>query len=356
MARNTRRIARIGAIVGIAAATGYFMQADEPAARAVAAAPVPAPMPPSDATRAAEAAAPAAPAGSGTVVITTVPDIVAPRAASAIPTPVFAAVALPQDAAPLPAPPEVVPASIPAPQQAADEPDTVPDTVPAEAVTEDAPVCPEALDIVASPGAMLTLVLTAPCRSGERVVLRHAGLAVSLQTSSVGTLTASVPAFDPAGEVAVQFADGRRLVGAAPVADLAGIARFAVQFMVGDSFHLHAFAEGAGFGDRGHVHAGAPGQRGGAAGHLVALGDASLDRALLAEVFTFPADRGAVSLELEAPVNSETCGRDILGETLQWSDRALTLRDLSVEMPPCGEGDGFLLLQNPMADLTLAAN
>jgi hypothetical protein len=376
MAGKTRRIARIGAVVGIAAATGYFMQSDRPSAQAVAAAPVPgpavAPMPPSDATRAAAAAA--------------APAAVVPPVAGAVASVTDVVAAPPPDAPPVAAPPadalagEPADAAPPASSSAVRVADILrTSTLPAvpvrtgaggadavfagatsAAAAEPAPAeasaCVEALDVVAAPGAMLTLVLTAPCRAGERVVLRHAGLAVTAQTTAAGTLTAAIPAFDPAGAVAVQFPDGHRAEGAAPVGDLAGIARFAVQWMAGDRFHINAFAPGATFGDAGHVHAGAPGSRGGAAGYILSLGDATLDRALLAEVYTFPADRAAVTLELEAPIDAATCGRDILGETLQWADGSLTLRDLAVEMPDCGTGDGFLLLQNPMADLKLAAN
>jgi hypothetical protein len=32
------------------------------------------------------------------------------------------------------------------------------------------------------------------------------------------------------------------------------------------------------------------------------------------------------------------------------------VRELVFEMPDCGEGEGFLLLQDPMSDLRLAAN
>lgn len=358
MAGNSRRIIRIVAIVGVAAAAGYFMQADEPAARAVAAAPVPPPDPArEDAPRVAAAPPDAVPGRGGASVVATVADIVpasstgdagAPPAEAAVPPgPAVPPAAVRQAAVFGLAETIVVP---PAPDGSPEAPDAGPIAAP------EPPPCVEALDVVAAPGAMLTAVLTAPCRPFERVVIRHAGLAVTAQTTPAGTLTASIPAFDPMGAVTVQFADGRRAEGAALVADLAGIARFAVQWMAGDAFHLHAFAEGAAFGSAGHVHAGAPGTRGGAAGYVLALGDASLPHALLAEVYTFPADRGAIALELEAPILDATCGREMLGETLQWSDGALTRRDLSVEMPDCGEGDGFLLLQNPMADLTLAAN
>mgnify|MGYP005855409771 CR=1 FL=1 len=357
MAGNSRRIVRIVAVVGVAAATGYFMQADKPAARVAATAPTPAPaqMVPSVAARAAEvaplqdartaAAAPAAPVEApGLVPVAAAADVLANAIAVPVPP---AAPAITRQAAifGMAEAATVAPAAEPAAEPA-----------PLAETPAEPPACLEALDVVAAPGAMLTAVLTAPCRAGERVVLRHAGLAVTAQVTEAGTLTATIPAFDPAGAVTVQFVDGRRADGAAPVADLAGTARFAVQWMAGDAFHLHAFAAGAAFGSAGHVHAGAPGTRGDTAGYILSLGDPALENALLAEVYTFPADRGPVALDLEAPITAATCGREMLGETLQWADGILTLRDLTVEMPDCGEGDGFLLLQNPMADLTLAAN
>ncbi|MFN6977562.1 MAG: hypothetical protein ACK4OP_05535, partial [Gemmobacter sp.] len=75
----------------------------------------------------------------------------------------------------------------------------VPETAlpgPRAAAAADAPApgCNEALDVAAAPGAMLALALTAPCRAGARVVLRHGGLAVTGRTTIAGTLAATLPA------------------------------------------------------------------------------------------------------------------------------------------------------------------
>lgn len=360
-----RRLSRIGVVILIAAGAGQYMQSgtDASAPRAAAAPPAapaadargaaadPALLPAAAATPlvegwalvAAAAPAPAADAAAGpraapeTVTRGDRIDIVAPPPAGA-PLAIFA----------YPAPAAAAPVA-----PAADPPSAA--AAPSQAALAAAP-CLEALDAVATPGAMLTLVLTAPCRPEARVVLRHAGLAVTARTSAAGTLTAMLPALDPAGSVAVQFDDGRRVTAAAPVSDLGGLTRFAVQWMGPDAFALHASAGDADVDSPGHVHAGAPGVRGGAAGHLAVLGDASVDRPLLAQVYTFPADAAAVQLQVEAAITPETCGRDLLGETLQWSDGRTIVRDLTMTMPACDEGGGYLVLQNPLADLKLAGN
>ncbi|MFN3641372.1 MAG: hypothetical protein ACK4TB_00435 [Gemmobacter sp.] len=353
MATRRRRLARVVAVVAIAAAAGHFMQAGTPDRAASAAAVRPAP-----------AAAPAPMVASASMSGARAADLVPPAPPEIAHAPLFAA------AAAVPTPPLAIaagiggrfaaalardtrPAAVPVSVTAAAPETSLPSLRAAAAADEAVPGCIEALDVAAAPGGMLVLALTAPCRADARVVLRHGGLAVTGRTTIAGTLAAVLPAFDPAGAVTVQFDDGRRVTAAAAVPDLGGLTRFGVQWMGDDAFHLHGFAGDAGYGAPGHVSAGMPG---GPAGHVVTLGDPAVDRPLLAEVYTFPADRSAVRLDLEAPLNADTCGREMLGETLQWSDGTLTLRDLSVPMPDCGEGDGYLVLQNPLADLTLAAN
>jgi len=68
--------------------------------------------------------------------------------------------------------------------------------------------CPMLLDLVAESGARIAVTLSAPCHAAEAVVLDHAGLSVTSQTSATGSLYAVLPALSEEASVVVIFADG----------------------------------------------------------------------------------------------------------------------------------------------------
>lgn len=336
---NRKRILRVGAIVAVAGATGFVMQSQDrpaPAQRVAAvvatppAAPVVAPAP------AVQAEAPVAAPDSG-------PRILA-AATGAVPG----------------LPPLSGPRPDPAPQAPVDFAATAPAAEPApQPLAAAQGSCAEDLVLVPAAGAMLDLGLIAPCRAGQRVLLRHGGLVVTGQLSPAGTLAMALPALTSPAEVTVAFSDGSDVMQTADVADLDRFDRFAVQWMAEDAFALHAFADGAGYDQPGHIHAAAAPGPLADGGFMLALGDAGVDRPLLAQVFTWPADRpalsGKVDLVIEAPVTEATCGREMLGETLQRIGGRLTVRDLTLAMPECDGTGGFVVLADPLADDRLAA-
>ena len=66
------------------------------------------------------------------------------------------------------------------------------------------PLCADHLSLQPLPGAMIGIALTTGCRASERVVLRHAGLAVTVQIGPEGRLQAQLPALavsEPVEEV-----------------------------------------------------------------------------------------------------------------------------------------------------------
>jgi hypothetical protein len=231
----------------------------------------------------------------------------------------------------------------------------------AEPLAEARPAdCPVTLDVIAADKATLDLTLIAPCRASERLVLRHGGLAITGMTSLTGTMFASLPGMDAAGEVSILFADGQEVTAAAALPDLHVYRRFAVQWMADDSFQINAFENGARFGQAGHVSIANPQRvlaniptRG---GYLTSLGDRTASVPMLAEVYTFPTeDDASVDLTLEATVTTATCDRELLGEVLFSESGAVAKTDLSMSMPTCdGIGD-VLVLNNPLPDLKLAA-
>lgn len=206
--------------------------------------------------------------------------------------------------------------------------------------------CAGALEAFAEEGAMIGLTLVAPCQPDAQVELRHAGLVVAMRTLATGSLFTELPAMDAKGEVEAVFADGTALSAAAPVPELAALRRFAVQWQDADRFALNAFERGADYGDVGHLTA--------ANGGVMALGDPAEVPARLAEVYTFP-DPEEARVTVEAEVTEATCGRALAGQTVYSQNGMARLTELSLGMPECDAAGGFVVLNNPLPDTTLAA-
>ena len=264
-------------------------------------------------------------------------------------------------AAPAQAATDLPPVPAPAPTPA-------PTPAPAPAVAAPAvpvPSCDRDLALGTSAPAMLNLTLAADCDVEGQVTVRHAGLVVTQQLSVYGALDIALPAFDASGAVEVVFPDGEVLRAAVDVPDLHRYQRVGVQWQAPDSFQLHAYEQGAGMNEAGHVWAATPREAAhavrGSGGFLQLLGDSRADWPLLAEVYTFPADRlsatAKVRIEIEAMITEEVCGREMLAETLELrGDGAVSVRELFIEMPDCDTVGGYIVLQNILDDLKVAGN
>lgn len=215
------------------------------------------------------------------------------------------------------------------------------------------PDCAVKLDLLPQPGAMVGITLLAPCNPDERVVLRHAGLAVTGKTSASGAMFAALPALTAVATVEAAFGEGAKVEATLPVEGFDGIQRFAVQWQDADAFQLHAFENGAGYNQPGHISAAYTGKLG-ESGVLTLLGDATTDLPLLAEVYTFGPDAKA-ELVLEAAVTEGTCSREILGETILARNGSVEITDLTMAMPDCDAVGDILVLKNLLQDMTLAA-
>lgn len=220
--------------------------------------------------------------------------------------------------------------------------------------------CPIDLQLLVEPSAMIGLKITAPCNANQRVVLRHAGLAVTGKTSSAGELEVSLPAFGVTAEVTVRFPAGQTVTSTVTVPEAEALRRYGVQWLGDDAFQLHAFENGAGYGERGHVSdadpqrplAGMP-QVG---GFMLVLGDDQVDLPMLAEVYTYPLDQDApVRIVVEAAITKKTCAREILGETLAEVGGEVTITDLTLSMPDCSAVGDILVLNNIDPDLKIAS-
>jgi hypothetical protein len=231
------------------------------------------------------------------------------------------------------------------------EPPMVKD-LPAVATTAD---CKTDFSLSAGAQAMISVALTAPCRAGERVVLRHAGLAVAEVLPKDGKLILDLPALNAKGEVSVLFSDAEIAKGAVAIPDVASVRRFGVQWMADDAFQLHVLEAGADYGQPGHVWTDAPVSPNG--GYIVALGNPDLALPMMANIYTWPAGQAvSADLMIESAVTAETCGRELLGETLAVEGGSVTITDLTLVMPECDALGDILVLKNPGLDVTLSAS
>ncbi len=214
------------------------------------------------------------------------------------------------------------------------------------ALPEPADPCAITLEAFGEEGAMIGLTLMAPCRAGARVTLRHGGLNVAMQTLATGSLFTSIPAMEATGAVEAVFDDGVTVAAVAPVPDVAGLRRLAVEWQDADRFALNGFEIGADYGEAGH--------RTVANGGVIALGDPAVSPAALAEVYTFP-DPAASRVTVEAEVTEATCGRELAGRLLLSENGVARATDLALAMPECDTAGGFVVLNNPLPETTLAA-
>lgn len=234
---------------------------------------------------------------------------------------------------------------------------------PAPVLAETAPVepaCPVTMDLVAEPSAMIGVTLLAPCQEGQRVILQHAGLAVTAMTTASGALFTGLPALEADATVTAIFTDGARVEASISLPELAAMRRFGVQWQGEDAFQLHAFEQGAGYGQPGDISAvntRAPSDVLPATqGFVTLLGDPTAPSPLLAEVYTFPVDPATkAEVVVEAGVTKATCGREILGETLASTGGQVRVMELTVAMPECDAVGDYLVLKNLAPQMNIAA-
>lgn len=245
-----------------------------------------------------------------------------------------------------------------APEETAQTPAPQP-VVSADPVVEKQ-ACDITLDLMEEPNAMIGITLLAPCQPNQRLVIRHAGLAITAQTTATGSMFTSLPAMETAAKVEMSFADGSKAENQIAVPGLATLRRFGVQWQGDDAFQVHAFEDGASYADPGHVSAADPHQppAGLAAtgGFLTLVGDGTTENPLMAEIYTLPSDPAAKpEVVVEASVTAKTCGRELLGETLTSSGGVTFVTDLTLAMPECDAIGDYLMLKNLMLDLSMAS-
>ena len=207
------------------------------------------------------------------------------------------------------------------------------------------------------PLASVAIDVTAPCDGNTRVTVHHNGMMFTETTSAGGDLHLTVPAMSETAVFVIEFDNDRGVVATAEVPELAGIDRIALQWTGDAGFQVHAREFGANYGGEGHVWSGATSSRNG--GAFVRLGDASALGAKVVEVYTFPTDTatrsGTVDLTVEAEVTAANCGRDLAAQSIELRGTSLRTQDLVLSMPECSAVGDFLVLNNLVDDLKIAA-
>lgn len=227
---------------------------------------------------------------------------------------------------------------------------------PAPDRTQVADECLPTLDLVPEPDAMIGVTILAPCNPGERIVLAHEGLTITLASTATGSVFTSIPALVSMGMVTARWTDGTEVTASIDIPEAADVDRFAIQFPASDPLTLNAYAKGAEFGGPGHSRPTAlidlpPGAS--VAGTVLSLGSADVDLPLLAHVYTY-SGRNRPDLTIEAEVTEATCDRELLGETIESRNGRTAVQDLTLMMPPCDAIGEFLILNIAPEDLTLA--
>ncbi|SMX41357.1 translocase [Octadecabacter ascidiaceicola] len=284
----------------------------------------------------------------GSVITSETPEFSKPE------TTVAAAVVLPEAAK--------VPVVQEAPVQlAALETETVPTIEESATVEVD---CVPVMDAAVGPIASVTLSVSAPCHASSAFTVHHQGMMFTAMTDDTGTAELSVPALAEVAVVIAAFEGGDGAVATTTVPDFTNYDRAVLQWQGDESVMLSAYEGDAVFGDENHIHMTNPGDANrvetATGGYLIRLGEDSVEKALMAEVYTFPSGMMGsdfeVTLVAEAEITAGNCGQELTAQSLQVSPTGQTSAlDLTMIMPECDAVGDFLILQNMFEDLTLAS-
>ncbi|NRB18277.1 MAG: hypothetical protein HRU33_12070 [Rhodobacteraceae bacterium] len=211
----------------------------------------------------------------------------------------------------------------------------------------------------AEPQALVALTFWAPCNSSERVTVHHSGLMFTATTDGDGRLSMQVPALAENAIFIIELASGAGAVASTKVTDLDEIDRVALQWTGHSGFEIHAREFGADYGQGGHVWSGSADS--GRTSQVLRLGDGQQLLPRMVEVYSFARNmtdaNGTVALSIEAEVSANNCGREISAQTLEIrGGQGLRTRDLVLSMPNCNAIGDFLVLNNLVEDLKIAAN
>ena len=173
-----------------------------------------------------------------------------------------------------------------------------------------------------------------------------------------------MPALSQEAVFIMAFSNGEGAVAQTEVEDLSDFNRVVVQWKGYGGFQIHAREFGADYGDTGHVWLGAPGAVAdaitGQGGFMKRHGDTTSPDPLMSEVYSFPAvgaaNAGDIALSVETEISAANCGLEIEAQTLEVSaDGDIKTQNLTMSVPECDAVGDFLVLNNLLQDLKVAA-
>lgn len=245
------------------------------------------------------------------------------------------------------------------------QPEPQPEPEPQTAAVET-----QSCDIIANArarsAAIVALDVVAPCHTFERVTVHHNGMFFTEQTDESGGLSLEVPSLAEKAVYIFAFSDGLGAVAQTETPDLAAFNRVVLQWRGQEAgFGLHAREFGAEYGVEGHVWRESKDTSmdrliEGKGGHLLSLGNVKVVEPHIAEIYTFPADmsgrNGHVDLSVEAEVTARNCGLEIEAQTIERDGTGrLRTQNLTLAMPGCDTIGDYLVLNNVLEDMKVAA-
>lgn len=236
-----------------------------------------------------------------------------------------------------------------------------------DAPVDTAPVqnsqCEISLDTRARSGANIALDIVSSCKPDQMVTVSHAGLVFSVLTDAQGSASVTLPAMQSDAEITVNFEDQSSQTIELFVNDIDSVLRAGVSWRSNVDLDLNAFEYGAAIGSDGHISPQSPRDyrssrvRGG--GYLVQLGDPSLERGALAEVYTTPVSRnqqrGTIELSIVIDDAPQVCGQVIIAKTIRSREgRDAASRNVRFTVPECGSVAAQITLPGAIDDIRLA--
>ena len=225
------------------------------------------------------------------------------------------------------------------------------------------PDCTVTVDAKPQAGAIVGLYIAAPCDGAARADILQGDLQIAVALDENGMAQVAMPALSAMAVIAVAVADRDPVNQITTVADMDDYARTVLYWQNDVGLELHAFEDDADYGTDGHIAPETPRNiariLSGNGGYLTTLGDATLDDARVALVYTAPASQ-AVAISIEAPVLASNCGQQIVAGTIQATPGIATItQNLTFRMPGCeAEGEYVMLgdLVAPVAQVDVASN
>lgn len=209
--------------------------------------------------------------------------------------------------------------------------------------------CRPELALTPLPGAMIEARLTAPCNRGERILVRHSGLAFSALTRADGSAAVVLPALKSEAMVAVYLQDARLVLGKVAVPDAAAYARYAIIWDSPVEMELRVT-------DGEKVLIGSLNPAAGSDQRVMALGQDRGPAPVLARVYSVPGrDLGQADITGELRITPATCGRTLRVGTVHSAGGVTSQGEREVAVPLCGMSGDILQLKNLAPAAKLAA-